>query len=226
MGKARFMIMVENYEKNKEEIEKGPYIRQMDLAISCSQLIMMDTKEMFTCHVTWDLLRLWDMSPETLFKMAGEHSRKYLPPTVEPMSDVIKGCLVEHFLEDAKINLEIAMKKAEKEYLKIFGVPEEKIPEIYVVSNGVRIHGASVIFYADILKEFANKKECDLILLPSSIHEWLVIQETQACELKELKSMVYDANRLVVREEEVLSDNVYRYSRKSDKIEILNSDFD
>ena len=85
MAKARFMIMLENYENNKEALETGPYIRQLDLAMSCSQVGVLDTKEMFTCRVTWDMLRLWDMAPESLFEYAGEDSREYLPPTIEPM---------------------------------------------------------------------------------------------------------------------------------------------
>lgn len=222
MGKARFIILVSNYEKHKEELEKGPYIKQMDLAISCSEIIRLEEHELFTRPVTWDLLQLWDMSPEALFKQAGEDSRKYLPPTIEPMSDVIKGYMVEEFLENAKVDLEKALERAEEEYVKLFGVPESQIPEIYVASNEIRVHGASAIFYDDILKEFAEKKECDLILLPSSIHEWLIIPEPEAVALEELESMVWDANRLVVHEEEVLSDHVYRYSRKKGKIEMLS----
>ena len=58
-------------------------------------------------------------------------------------------------------------------------------------------------------------------LLPSSIHEWLIIPEDCTVSLEDMKSMVFDANRLVVHEEEVLSDGVYRYSRENDKIEFL-----
>ena len=57
-------------------------------------------------------------------------------------------------------------------------------------------------------------------MLPSSIHEWLILADTEAGELKDLESTVRDANRLVVREHEILSNNVYRYSLKNDKIEM------
>lgn len=226
MAKARFMIMLENYENNKEEIETGPYIRQLDLAISCSQVVVLDTKEMFTCRVTWDMLRLWDMSPESLFEHAGADSREYLPPTIESMEDVIKGYLVQEYFENTRDNLEEAMEKAEKDYFKLFGITQGEVPRVYVISNECRIQGSAVVFYTDVLKKLADKTAGDLILLPSSVHEWLVIQADQAGPLDELKSMVYDANRLVVRECEVLSDSVYYYSRKNDVIEIMEEDLD
>ncbi len=221
MSKTRFVIMLENYEKNKDKIEKGPYVRQMDLAITCHQLILLESEEMCTCRVTWDLLELWDLSPEELFKVAGNDSREWLPPTIEPMEDVIIGFMAEDILNSRDLELEEALEEAENEYLSLFGVPKERIPEIYVVTNSLRIQGAAVIFYSDILKQFAEKKECDLILLPSSIHEWLIIPEDCSISMEDMKSMVYDANRLVVHEEEVLSDGVYRYSRKNDKIEFV-----
>ena len=196
----------------------------MDLALTCSQLVVLDTKEMFTCRVTWEMLHMWDMSPERLFEHAGADSRECLPPTIEPMEDVIKGYLVDEFLDDSKDNLKEAMEKAEREYFKLFGVADGDVPQVYVVSNECRVQGAAVIFYTDVLKKLSDKTESDLILLPSSIHEWLVFDANQANSLAELKSMVYDANRLVVRECEILSDSVYYYSRKNDKLRIMEAD--
>ena len=70
-----FIVQVENYERHKEVLEKGPYIRQMDLALSCSQLVSLTPREMMTNRVTWDMLKQWDMSPDELFRRAGDDSR-------------------------------------------------------------------------------------------------------------------------------------------------------
>lgn len=202
-------------------MEKGPYIRQMDLALSCRQLIRMTPREMRTKRVTWDMLRQWDISPEELFRQAGENSRRQLPPMVEIMSDVIKGFLMEEFLEAAKENMEQALKNAETEYQKLFGGQADKLPEIYIISNELRVQGASVIFYTDVLEHFAAEKKSDLILLPSSIHEWLVLTEASAGEIPGLEAMVRDANAKVVLPEEILSEHVYKYTMKTRKIEIV-----
>ena len=216
-----FIVQVENYERHRDALEKGPYIRQMDLALSCRQLIRMTPREMRTKRVTWDMLRQWDISPEELFRQAGENSRRQLPPMVEIMSDVIKGFLMEEFLEAAKENMEQALKNAETEYQKLFGGQADKLPEIYIISNEFRVQGASVIFYTDVLEHFAAEKKSDLILLPSSIHEWLVLTEASAGEIPGLEAMVRDANAKVVLPEEILSEHVYKYTMKTRKIEIV-----
>ena len=63
------------------------------------------------------------------------------------MSDVIKGFLMEEFLESAKDNMEQALDNAEKNYQKLFGNQADAVPEIYVISNELRIQGAAVIFF-------------------------------------------------------------------------------
>ena len=222
--KNLFIVQAENYERHKDVLEKGPYIRQMDLALSCRQLIRLTPREMRTKRVTWDMLRQWDISPEELFRQAGENSRKQLPPMVETMSDVIKGFLMEEFLEAAKENMEQALKNARTEYQKLFGGQAGNLPEIYIISNELRVQGASVIFYSDVLEQFAAEKNSDLILLPSSIHEWLVLTEASAGEIPGLEAMVRDANSQVVLPEEILSEHVYKYSLKTRKIEIVGSE--
>ena len=212
-----FIVQVENYERHKEVLEKGPYIRQMDLALSCSQLVSLTPREMMTNRVTWDMLKQWDMSPE------GDDSREQLSPIVEPMSDVIKGFLMEEFLESTKENMEQALDNAEKEYQKLFGGQADAVPEIYVISNELRIQGAAVIFYTDVLERFAAEKDSDLILLPSSVHEWLVLTEASAGEIRGLEVMVRDANRQVVLPEEILSDHVYKYILKKRELKIVDS---
>ena len=87
------------------------------------------------------------------------------------MIEVIKGFLVEEFLEKTCGDVERALEKAEAEYRKMFALDEGDIPEIYVISNELRIQGAAVVFYTDILEKFAQEQGSNLILLPSSIHE-------------------------------------------------------
>jgi hypothetical protein len=137
------------------------------------------------------------------------------------MSDVIKGFLVEEFLEEAKEDTDQALVNAEKEYERLFG-DASVVPEIYVLSNELRIRGAAVVFYTDVLKGFAEEMNSDLLLLPSSIHEWLILTEPPAGDIGTLKRMVMEANRNVVRAEEILSENVYRYTRRDNRMTIAN----
>lgn len=46
---------------------------------------------------------------------------------------------------------------------------------LYVLTNEIRLNGASVLFYTDCLKRFASDIGRDFFVLPSSIHEVLLL---------------------------------------------------
>ena len=66
----------------------------------------------------------------------------------------------------------------------------------------------------DILKDFAELIKEDVIILPFSIHEVLLIPNSKIHDIEEMKAMVEHINRTEVSKTDVLSDNVYLYSRQ------------
>ena len=77
----------------------------------------------------------------------------------------------------------------------------------------------------DLLQDLADKKESDLLILPSSVNEVLLLaEEDNILDMDSVKKMVEDINRDYVDEEERLSDNIYTYKRKTGKISIWNSE--
>ena len=98
-------------------------------------------------------------------------------------------------------------------------VSEDMVP-MYVCSNSQKVNGAGVILYKDLLKQFAEKTGSDFYILPSSIHETLLVPVSDQMEVEALRSMVREVNATQVAPEEVLSDNVYIYRREDDKISL------
>ena len=73
-----------------------------------------------------------------------------------------------------------------------------------------------------IIKKFSNFIESDLYIIPSSIHELLIIPTTTSeQDATHLKYMIREVNDTQVAEEEILSYNLYYYSRETDEIEIV-----
>ena len=82
------------------------------------------------------------------------------------------------------------------------------------------VNGASALLYGDVLKDFANKKGTDMYILPSSIHEVILLPSDRINDPTKLLSMVHDVNTTVVSIGDVLSDSVYYYDRKTDHITV------
>ena len=77
----------------------------------------------------------------------------------------------------------------------------------------------------DLLQDLADKKVSDLLILPSSVNEVLLLaEEDNMLDMDSVKKMVEDINRDYVDEEERLSDNIYIYRRETGKISIWNSE--
>lgn len=93
---------------------------------------------------------------------------------------------------------------------------------LYVLTNNIHINGAALMLVPDILEKIGDKAGMDYYVLPSSIHEVLVAKDDGQITKNMLKDLIYDGNRTdgIVRPADILSDNVYRYSRKNKELTI------
>lgn len=142
------------------------------------------------------------LNEEELYQLAYENTRRLFPTSIKPIKEVI-----EELQGGASDELVEALAEAEAQ--------EE--PTFYVVTNQTRERGAVSILYTDELQKLAEKLECDLYLLPSSLHEMLAVPEKYV-ELDTLKDMVYEVNQMVVEVEDRLSNEVYKYDRNEQSI--------
>ena len=100
---------------------------------------------------------------------------------------------------------------------------------IFDVGNHIVINAAGAInatatidVEATLLSMFTNQLSGmsmgDFFILPSSIHELLVVPKQDGMELSDLESMVKEVNATQVAPEEKLSDHVYEYDAKEKEL--------
>lgn len=90
--------------------------------------------------------------------------------------------------------------------------------EMYVMTNKTRINGASCIFYDGVLEHFADSIDSDVYILPSSVHEVILLPKSKGFDKEILKKMVREVNIEGVSADEVLSNNIYEYVKKDEEI--------
>ena len=197
-----------NYEQNKKLLEEIPHIRLCDLAIIFCLLVEQSGDYLATAVIYNEHMERWGMDTQMLMELAKKNTKRLLPAKIRNMSEVMQEIAKDYLGNDTE-------KTALDEMLSMPG----EIP-LYVLSNHINTNGAIAMLYEGILKDFAAVLEYDLIILPSSVHEVLLVPYEEDLCMEELKEMVRHINRTEVAKEEVLSDNVYCYSRKTDKISI------
>lgn len=179
-----------NLEKNEELLKSLPYIPYQDLAVVFYILVSKEEAGIASIPVNKKLMRRWGMDrAEELFEIASANTQRLFAPSIQYMGRFIQELENPFEYEEA----------------------QEDEMELYIATNCSHVNGASVILYENLLQEFARKVQRDFFVLPSSIHELLFVPILEYMEPDELKGMVCEVNQLVVSEEDILSDSVYRY---------------
>lgn len=94
--------------------------------------------------------------------------------------------------------------------------------DVYVLTNEQGYYGAAVAYYPDVLKNIGKVLKDDFFMIPSSVHEFLIVPEKLFLgRERELQEMLLQGNREVIDEKIFLSDNLRKYLRKEDKIIIV-----
>ncbi len=205
MDKIVFRII--NYERNQEMLNESPYVKCMgDLAMVFYCII--DTKDgsIGSFRITHEHMKHFRLSFEELKKIAFSNTRRMFPVRIRNMEDVLVEAIME--CED-----EISSEFKELELSK-----DDEC--MYVLTNKQKIFGAACALYPDVLHSFSNRVNADVVILPSSIHELILVPYRKEMDIKELKSMVKEINLSQVVEEERLSDSVYLYRKESGEIEV------
>ena len=88
------------------------------------------------------------------------------------------------------------------------------------MTNETKINGAASMIFTEKLDEFANDHNANIFILPSSIHEILLIPDNGSMKISELENMVREVNETQVAPDEILSDNVYFYDKDAKSLYI------
>lgn len=186
----RIKMKLINYEKNKELLEQVPHIRFLDLAIVFMVVLKSNCDNGFTSILIYNQhLNFWDMDAEDIYALALENTAADFE--IIPMRSVIEAIMDEETVGIIMDNQEI---------------------EMSILTNYSRLHGAVGIIHKEILNQYMKETRADKVwIIPSSIHETLLIPCDLMSDTEYVKSMVKEVNATQVQPEEILSDNVYVY---------------
>lgn len=199
-------------ESNQELLQEIPYVEFLDLAIVFYLILDESRNGQMTALIHNSHMDSWGTTKEELYQLAEKNTPQLLPVQIKTMKEVLKGILKENMKDDL---WDIGGNEMIEDLLG-----EDRVP-LYILSNKRQMNGACCILYGNCLERFAAEQEADLIILPSSVHETLLMPEQEETSYEDLSHMVTEINQSEVLEEDRLSNQIYRYSRSSGTIEIV-----
>lgn len=206
--KDHVIMYLVNADHNKKLLESAPYIRYLDLAIMFRVVVERNNESVGSYILKNEIANSIGATVLEIFKWANENTFKMFKPKCNSMLDAIKETIPEEIL-------------AEMEELEEL---ENNDANMYVATVESGVNGAVVMTNKAFLKEFADKIDDDFYILPSSVHEILLIPSSNGNDASELNTMVKDVNSTVLSDKEFLSNSVYMYKRSLDNIVICSAD--
>ena len=186
-----------NYKKNERLLEDIPYKPVLDLALI--YYVMVHTEEFGdgAIMVRNDLLAYYNLTKEEVDRAAKENTARLLPADFMGIRELMR---------------EMGEIIGVKSY-KDLSLEEEAVASpLYVLTNRQRLFGAYYMTDESLLSEISRKLDSDLFLIPSSVHECMVVP-TEIWEEKDtLSDMVREINHTQVSEQDFLADTIYRYN--------------
>ncbi|MBR1771561.1 MAG: hypothetical protein IJ747_05990 [Lachnospiraceae bacterium] len=191
--RGRICYKLVNAQKNETLLEQVPHVDVLDLSL-CFYYAFENAKlGPGAILVRNDHMEMWDVSTETLMREARENTSRLYPWKLCTMGDVLK--------EYTGSRLDVPM---------------------YVLSNEQGFYGASCMFYPTLLQQIAERMHEDLYILPSSIHEVILMPRSEVPDAHKVQHMIREVNLTHVDPEEVLSDHLYFYQFRDNRIDIVS----
>lgn len=200
--KDKVIYRLVNRKSNKKRLEGVPFMQIVDLAITFHCLVRNNDDGIGSFIITRELMESWNLTVRELYQLAGVNTPRLFPSSIKTMEDVLQDML-------EPMKEEIVDEDHEQEIPFQFESPHS----MYILSNSNGINGASALLYPEVIENFSNTIKSNVYILPSSIHEVILVPFQEEIDKFQLIQMVNEVNETQVAKEEVLSTSVYYYDR-------------
>ena len=197
--KEKLSMEVVSAERNADLLEKVPHKNMEDMAVVYRFVLDTDSEGRGSILVTNQLMDNYGITAEQLHADALQYAPVMRPAVIQTMAET----LLEMMGPEAKDMIPV--------------LPDDPL---FVATVPDKIQGAGVLAYQDFMEQAAERVGGDFFILPSSIHEILLVRDDGTFDINHLEDMVKQVNETEVAPEDLLTDSVYHYDSKEKVFEL------
>lgn len=197
-----------NKEKNAELLKEVPYMDYLDMAAIFYYSFDDEVIKNGSILIRNEHLDMWRVTKEHVYRDALENTEKNCKPVIESMLQTFSRILAKK-------------KGLSKEDIAELLLDIPVTDEMYVMSSESVLYGATTLLFTERFKMFADSIENNFYILPSSIHELILIPDRMGLDSEGLKEMVRCVNDTELPVDEILSYSVYFYDRAKNEVKII-----
>ena len=199
--KDKIVFQIVNTRHNKEMIALCPHRTLMDLTVVYRVVLSVDNDGVSGFLITHDIAKIEDLSEKLLYGLALENTKRMFPFKCERIEQTMCRMMRRWGASEDEID---------SSFPDIDSVPEKE--RVYVISNEYEFFGANALLYSDVIGDVVKSIGTDCYVLPSSVHDLVVLSTDVFGASSRLIDLVRETNSEHVRVSDRLSDSVYLYS--------------
>lgn len=185
--KARKLLSLRliNKKMNAGRLMDTPYKNFLDMAVVAVMIFPSNGDVTLSSTVNKQLLDIWKVSFDDVYEDASAN-----------------------FMGEKTVIKDMCKILSEIEF---YGFPWKTDVPMYVLTNESGVNGATHLLKSDVLGKFAADRKTDILVLPSSVHEAILVPYQNDLDIEEISQIVQVVNREEVSIEDILSDHAYLY---------------
>lgn len=193
-------------EGNEDFLQDKVWTPFLDLAVIYRAVLDVNENGFASFVITNQFLEATGMTREQIEGRA-KTDRPLGDPVIQSMEDSMRGMLEQ---------LPDELRPEPDEFDAMFMV----CPEMIVLTNRLNKYGAAEMLNTELFRQMAEERECDLLIIPSSVHELIIVSADDFDDPDYAMDMVRSVNNSgELSPEEILSYSVYRYYKDRDMID-------
>ena len=204
--KEHLAVMLVNTQANKRMLQEMPHENIEDLSAICYVDFPVESNDgKATMKVKNEHLKMWNVDAKEMFQQARANTQPVNTPILQSMDEMLLSIFNEegHTTNLLDENVDFGLRSHDM---------------LYALTNVEKQYGASMITQPEVLNKLEQLFPEGFYVLPSSVHEVLIVPDNGEMEPKMLGEMVREVNKNEVERQEVLSDRVYSYDKEKHQI--------
>ena len=187
-----------NTELNEKQLKEIPNRQFLDLSIAYRVFFNREENQTASILIRNGLMESWNITEEQLYETAMKNlmaEEKLISiPSVSDMFTVLKA-LAGNNLRDFILDSDVDNK-------------------MWVVTNRCALYGSILILNKELMSKLYRGFGKEMIVIPSSVHELILIDETEGFEINEMNQIINEINEIQLQRDEILSNHCYRLTEK------------
>lgn len=201
--KSRLFVKLINKQLNEKLLEGVPHRVFIDMAIVCMVEIEMPGEQTGSVLIHNNHICMWGVHREQLLEDAIANTLMRNGSVIVKMEEMISRIYESMRGPDMQ---------RDEDFEEMLACP----CGLYVLSNERQLYGAASIIFPEVRNDLVKKTGGDFYMIPSSVHELIIMPSNIGGNISGLNEMINEVNRTMVSRDEVLSDHAYLYNSKSD----------